>query len=234
MGRKMIRAFLKRGGAIAIVFLAMACVAIWVWWSEGAVGRDFAKAEALTGTVSRLHTERRLSQNSTYSTTYFVTVISPRGVLREDVSGRFYNTLSEGQQIEIRHLPGPPERFEVEPGGTSSNALAALILGALLGLAGGALAWFVWRDISQARHLQGDGLPAEAEIVAQVNSAMAQKLRIRFVTATGAEQTVMLPVPHLKDFGAQEPGARHMLRYEAENPENARFQAMLDWLLPRR
>lgn len=224
--------FIRRGGYLALILVFMGLVAVWVWWSESAVGREFATAERLTGTVSRLHSERRFSQNSTYVTTYYVTVISPAGRIQEDVSGRFYNSLSEGDQIEIRRLPGPPERIEVEPGSVSSNALAALLLSVLLLAAGGALSWFIPRNLARARDLQANGILVEGEILGLEQTAFARKLHLRYTRVDGTSRETSLPVPHLKGFGPLDAGARHPLRYHPENPEQVQFQVMLDWLWP--
>ena len=142
---------IKRGVGLA-VFLALAGIAaLFAGTAQSDDAARFAGARTIDGTVTRLDKSQRQQGGST-STTFRVFVSTPTGPHLEDVSGRFFNTLSEGQTVALRVLDGSDgSEYLLDPGGLQSSAIWALILGPLLLLAALALSAYAIRTARAER-----------------------------------------------------------------------------------
>lgn len=122
----------KRGVGLAIILALAGIAALFAGTGQSGDAARFADARVIDATVTRLDKSQRQQSGST-STTFRVFVSTPTGPHLEDVSGRFFNTLSEGQSVPLRVLDSSdgPE-YLLDPGRLRASATWALILGPLL------------------------------------------------------------------------------------------------------
>ena len=228
----MIGIFLKRGGALAAIFLLAGLGALALGVSEIGVGRAMRGAETLEATVTGLEERRGYSHaNNTFTTDLVVTVTYPGGRAEETVSEGFYDSLSEGQTLPIRRLAGPPERIEIEPGSVSWNALAFLIIAAACLAFGGWLIRHVLRAIRRTQHLLAEGREVRGEVVERVaNAIIGDKLKMAFDPGEGTRREVVMAIPAAKDFGPLDAGSLLTLVHDRADPDQVAFKAELERL----
>lgn len=205
--------FLRRGGALALIVFFIGAVAIWVWWSEGARGRLMA-AEGIEvkATVTDLDERRtRRSSSGTANVDYYVSVSYVVGTTphtaRETVSGSFFRGLNRRDEITIRYLSDAPDKPEIEPGGVSSNALAAGIVGFCALLIASGILWLVIRHLGRMKHLVRNGTRLTGTITDMTRRNNALVFDIAYEDPSTGPQTFTLPTPGPRLIGDVGPGS---------------------------
>jgi len=222
----MVAVFLKRGGWLLLLLGFFGAGALVVGMMNLQLGAALSGGEQITGTVSNLETRQRITQNGTHSTDYWVTVISPAGVIRQTVSDDFYRGLTQGEQITLQKAG---DTVDIEPGRRSLNGLAGILLGLVL------VPLTVWgtrravANIRRARTLRETGLCADAVITAVNKGAARIMVSLVFEDHSGKEQSTEL----LATVEVLEPGTRHPILYNPDDPSICEFAATVDKLAPR-
>ncbi|WP_213548161.1 DUF3592 domain-containing protein [Vannielia litorea] len=230
----MLRWFTRGGGWLVLLLLAIGAIGLWVWISEGARGRDFARNGVETpAKVVELERSVRIGGSKTPTTDYRVTVTYTSGRIpdirfhraTETVSRTFFGTLREGDEITIKTLPNRPEEIEIEPGGVSENAFYAGIVGGIFLALGLLAALFFHRTQAAARALRRHGSRAEARILALTPVGNRTTLTVAFTDGTGQERQAEIPrVPTKLVMGAR-PGDPIAITYAPEQPTRALLTA---------
>ncbi|MGR3794313.1 hypothetical protein [Vannielia sp. SX4] len=233
----MFRWFTRGGGWLVLLLLAVGAIGLWVWVSEGARGREFARNGVETSAKIVERDRRvRIGGSKTPTTDYLITVTYTSGTApdlafhraTETVSSDFYSSVREGDTITVKTLPGAPEEVEIEPGGVSDNAFYAGLVGA--GFIAFALvaAWFFHSTQVAARTLRRHGNRTEACIQELRPVGNRTALTVTFTDSLGRTQQAEIPPSPTKLVMGAKPGDRVAITYAPENPVQALLSATLD------
>jgi hypothetical protein len=208
---------IKRGLGLGIVLGVIGLVAITAGVSQNTLSDEFRQAETVTGTVTRLERLERAQGGST-SVTWRVTVTVPGGQHREQVSGRFFDTLEEGQSIPVQRLDGTPPQYRIEPARLAASSFWAIGLGVVASFGGGLLGRFGWRTGRDEWRLATHGVPVRGEVVA-LSDAIVPKLTFAYQDGAGTRHEVSVP----RTKGDWQIGQDIEVLYDPERPGVARL-----------
>ncbi|MFY0633195.1 MAG: DUF3592 domain-containing protein [Vannielia sp.] len=227
----------KGGGWLVLLCLAIGAIGLWVWISEGARGREFARSGIeTTARVVERDRRVRIGGSKTPTTDYLVTVTYTTGTApdltfhraTETVSSDFHASVREGDRITVKTLPGRPDEVEIEPGGVSDNAFWAGIVGAVF-VAIGLLAALLFHRIgTAARSLRRHGNRTQAEIVELRAVGNRTALTVRYTTSTGQPQQAEVPPSPTRLVMGARPGDPIAITYAPDRPGHALLTATLD------
>ncbi|SIN97399.1 DUF3592 domain-containing protein [Vannielia litorea] len=233
----MLRWLTRGGGWLVLLCLSIGAIGLWVWISEGARGREFARSGIETSAKVVDRDRRvRIGGSKTPTTDYTVTVTYTSGRApdiafhraTETVSRDFYGSVREGDEITVKTLPGQPEEVEIEPGGVSDNAFWAGIVGSVFIACGLLALLFFHKTQSAARALRRHGNRTEARIVALTPVGNRTALTVAFTDSLGREQHAEIPPSPTKLVMGAKPGDPIAITYAPERPSHALLAATLD------
>ncbi|QDC09324.1 hypothetical protein FHY55_08740 [Oceanicola sp. D3] len=233
----MLKWLIRGGGWLVLLCFALGAIGLWVWISEGARGREFARSGIETSArVVERDRRVRIGGSKTPTTDYRVTVTYTSGTApdlqfhraTETVSSEFYFSVSEGDTITVKTLPDRPDEVEIEPGGVSDNAFWAGIAGAVFTAAGLLAALLFAKTGSAARALRRHGTRTNARILALRPVGNRTALTVAFTDATGQERQAEIPPSPTKLVMGAKPGDNIAITYAPERPGHALLTATID------
>lgn len=156
------------GGAVFTVGALFFCLGLFDWLQIGGLDERFqqhartVQGTVLTKTITSSSGGGTLKRPQSSSPIYYVTYrfSTPEGKVFEGSAGVYSETwhnLAEGGPIHITYLPGEPLTNRVEGQTDLGSAAAGLLMGGLLALGGGALAFWDLRRFARKRRLERPG-----------------------------------------------------------------------------
>ncbi len=233
----MLKWFTRGGGWLVLLCLAIGAIGLWVWVSEGARGREFARSGIeTTARVVERDRRVRIGGSKTPTTDYSVTVTYTSGTapdlefhrFTETVSSDFHAAVREGDEITIKTLPGRPEEAEIEPGGVSDNAFWAGIVGGAFVALGLLALLFFHKSQSASRALRRHGNRTEARIVSLTPVGNRTALTVTYTDSLGRPQQAEVPPSPTKFVMGAKPGDPIGITYAPERPAHALLTRAID------
>lgn len=172
-------AFVRRGGALALIPLVMALVLAGLWWITNEEIRllrnDGVDAQATV--VSR--NSRMSGSGDTRRTNYYVRVAfsdpSDRPIVESaEVRSAFYGRVREGDDIDIRYVPGDPILLEIDPEIRGKAAFWSAQIALLSVVVCIGMIWNYWRESAKTYRAVNRGEVREAHVTGHVSTANPQ------------------------------------------------------------
>ena len=198
--------YLRRGGWIVILLAVFALVPIYagivITRDAGALDRTGVETEAVViDLVERSYRsgQRSISVDPALRTrkSYAVTVRYPVGdrvlTATDDVSARFFRTLSRGDEVPIRYLPDDPTRIEIEPGGTRSNGVWAFAVAVMVLALAGVAHWVIQRHHGQLLRLRDTGQRRTGTIASVATLQGGHRLAQVMLSGAATPTPVLVP-----------------------------------------
>ncbi len=228
----MFKLFMKRGGWSVIFPFLLALVGLmgYLGASDDAARFD-AEGVETTATVSNLRKSTRMGGSGTRSTDYYVRVSYSTGsamdgtlkihFAEEKVSSSFYGSLSKGDKIPVRYLASEPGEAEIEPGGTSENAMWAGIMGLIFAVLGVLLLVFILRVTRQAWRAREQGLAVEGTVDDIAKKGDFYVVSFSYTGSDGTRHEARMPPKRAKKVAGLEVGSRITVFYHPDDPKRA-------------
>lgn len=178
----MLSEFWALKGWFALIPLAIAALAFYAWIGIGADARAMARQGIeVQGTIMELRRVIRPAPTPTgtvtvlrVSSNYSATVMFPTGRATDGtleirqvthfISADYYGAHSEGDRVPVRYLPDDPERIELEPQGTASNAAAAGWVALGMAACAVVIGGLIWTQAGRVHLLRTEGVEVPARI----------------------------------------------------------------------